>query len=282
MVALMVFSEVGDVSQAAHALGVSQPALSFQLKRIQEAFPYPLFAVSGKRKVLTAAGMQIAAEVKKQFLQWEDQKRALALRLAKIEEQHLRFAGRRELLLPLLGFDAPCKIDWVVTSSQDAVQGLRRHEFDLAVSARTEGTEDCVAKLFFESGLKLIVPRRWKVPRSSGWKLEDCLDLPVVAYGPQASYLGQVLEECGQKQNRVKIARSVEDWFSVVQMVHFGLGWAVIPESWGVLNAQVHEVPLATKTARQKIFLYVRKEDRKLAWFRQLEASLNSLRPEVL
>jgi len=61
---LLTFSfvaDMGNISRAAHALHLSQPAVSGQLKLLQESFGEPLYHRSGHGIALTPAGEQLAA-----------------------------------------------------------------------------------------------------------------------------------------------------------------------------------------------------------------------------
>ena len=278
--ALVAFARAGDVVSAAASLGVTQPALSFQLKRIESLMGMKLFATAGKRKVLTEVGRQLAEQTEQGLTRWRSQIQQIEERSQSLELQRLRIAGRRELLLPLLHLPFPGSIEWVSTSSAEAVEGLKAHRFHLAVSSKIPESADLVPKLLFTSRLKWIYPKAWgqasgQTGKSVRIRFEDCLSKPVIVYGLHHAYLNEALKSLGHPTYGLKVSRVVEDWFSVVEMVRYGLGWAVIPEAWEVHHPDVCEqlLPL-DELLTQKIYLFYRREDRSSKWLKSVESKL--------
>ncbi|WP_087687355.1 LysR family transcriptional regulator [Pandoraea sp. PE-S2R-1] len=70
-------AELGNISHAAEALHLSQPAVSGQLRLLQESFGEPLYRRDGRGIRLTAVGEQVAAYANKLR---QDYRQALALR----------------------------------------------------------------------------------------------------------------------------------------------------------------------------------------------------------
>ncbi|NDG85214.1 MAG: hypothetical protein EBX52_09300 [Proteobacteria bacterium] len=185
-----------------------------------------------------------------------------------LDDQKLRVAGRRELLLPMLSFPFPGQVEFIQCSSNEALKALREHRVDLAIAARTLDSGDLVAKVFFESGFKLIYPRGW---RSESGSTEGLKSRPVVIYGNHHAYLDDYLKWKGWRFRELKVSRIVEDWFSVVELVRLGLGWAIIPEGWEIHAREVMIETLLSETVpKQKIFLYHRKDDRSTPWLKRL------------
>jgi DNA-binding transcriptional LysR family regulator len=274
--AILAMEKSGDLSHAAKSLGVTQPALSFHLKKLEEQLGFTLFSFSGKRKVLTNLGRAYVEELKINLGALNNVQNKILKEARDLSLQKIRVAGRRELLIPFLPFPFPGKVEFLQMSSSDAVQALRDHQVDLAISARTVDSTDLLAKLFFESGFKIIVPKRWKL-KELNW--ETLKDRPAIAYGNHQAYLEEYLESQGAKVKDLTLSRVVEDWFSVVEMVRHGHGWAVIPEAWDLHTEQVESRLIeASVLERPKIFLFYRKEDRKSAWTQSLDEWLKRRR----
>ena len=184
-----------------------------------------------------------------------------------IEHQQLRVAGRRELLIPFLPFPFPGKLEFMQTTSNEAVEALKKHQVDLALSARLQNSADLVAKLFFESGMKVIYPKEWK-----RFDLDMVREKPVVAYGTHQAYLADYLKARKIPASEIQVTRVVEDWFSVVEWVKLGQGWALIPEEWKSHASNIEEIHISEKVIeKQKVYLFFRKEDRKSLWVKHLE-----------
>jgi LysR family transcriptional activator of glutamate synthase operon len=272
VMALLAFEQEGDLVKAAKLLQTSQPALSFHLKKLEAALDFPLFSVSGKKKVLTRMGKAYVRELQKMVRSYHHGSERILKEAQAIEHQMLRVAGRRELLISFLPFPFPGKLEFLQTTSNEAVEALKKHQVDLAISARLQNSADLVAKLFFESGMKVIYPKQWKK-----FDLDSILDYPVVAYGTHQAYLADYLKARKIPSSAIEVNRVVEDWFSVVQWVKFGQGWALIPEEWKTDSSEIEEIHISEKIIeKQKVYLYFRKEDRKSIWVKHLETWLEN------
>ncbi|MGZ3705177.1 MAG: LysR family transcriptional regulator, partial [Bdellovibrionota bacterium] len=64
---LISVAESKSFQDAAKRLGISQPAVSFQLRQLEACVPMPLFYLSGKRKVLTHYGQALYETAKRQI-----------------------------------------------------------------------------------------------------------------------------------------------------------------------------------------------------------------------
>ena len=58
-------AELKSVTRASEALFLTQPAISIQLKKLQEQFPQPLFEVIGRQLYITEFGQEVANYVEK-------------------------------------------------------------------------------------------------------------------------------------------------------------------------------------------------------------------------
>jgi DNA-binding transcriptional LysR family regulator len=274
--ALMAFEKEGDIVRAAQSLQVTQPAISFHLKKLEESLGFQLFSTSGKRKVLTKLGQAYVEEIKAVFLGFHLSQERISKQVQDLDHQKLRLAGRRELFIPFLSFPFPGQIELIQSTSLEALLALREHRVDLAVSAQTVDSGDLVAKLFFESNLKLVTPKKWKFNSKNEDELKN---MPVIVYGNHHAYLDDYLKGRDWKFGDLTVSRVVEDWFSVVELVKFGYGWAIIPEAWGIHTDQVQVHSLnANSVPKQKIFLFHRRDDRKTPWVSKLEEWLKDVR----
>jgi DNA-binding transcriptional LysR family regulator len=275
--ALLAFEREGDMVRAARSLGLSQPALSFQLKKLEESVGFPIFSFAGKRKVLTQLGQAYVEQIQEAYLAIHLSHKRISREAMELDRQKLRVAGRRELFIPFLPFPFPGQIEFIQSSSTEALKALREHRVDLAISAQSVDSGDLLARLFFESGFKLIYPRAWGSDLDRGVQLKT---RPVVVYGNHHAYLGDYLKWQGWRFQELQVSRIVEDWFSVVELVRAGFGWAIIPEGWGLHTREVLSQTLTEKLTenfqdefipRQKIFLFHRRDDRKAPWLGRLE-----------
>ena len=277
IMALLAFEQEGDMVRAAKLLQTSQPALSFHLKKLESNLDFPLFAISGKRKVLTKMGKSYVRELQKMMKSYQYGSERIFKEAQAVENQLLRVAGRRELLIPFLPFPFPGKMEFIQTTSNEAVESLKKHQVDLALSARLQDSAELVAKLFFESGMKVVYPKAWK-----NFNLNQIRERPVIVYGLHQAYLNEYLKAREISSLELRVSRVVEDWFSVVEWVKLGQGWALVPEVWESHSSEVEEVHISEKLIeKQKVYLFFRKEDRKTLWVKHLENWLDSREHQV-
>ncbi len=271
LLALVAFYEHEDMVHAANALGLSQPALSFQLKKLEETLEFELFTFQGKKKVLTRLGIEYVKCVQKNLFRLNEDTKHILKQAQNLESQHIRIAGRRELLLPLLSFTFPGTLEWIQTSSEDAMTLLRQRKIDLAVSAHVHESHDLISKVFFQSTMKLVHHKSLKLDRT---RLDQ---YPVVAYGAHSAYLREFASGMGLNFDALKIHRQVEDWFSVVELIRLRQGWGVIPQAWETHGQEMIEEPISEKIIpAQKIYLFFLKDERKSRWVESLEAWLKN------
>jgi DNA-binding transcriptional LysR family regulator len=277
--ALLAFARAGDLVGAAKTLNSSQPALSFHLKKLEEQVGVTLFAFSGKRKVLTKLGKEYALEVERMFQGYQTQSAQILKTAQNLATQTLRVAGRRELLIPVLPFPFPGSVEFILNSTQEAIVQLKNHQVDLAVSAGLPDSPDLIAKLFFDSRLKLVYHRSLKTRKGGSMigSVEWMKRHPVTVYGNHHAYLDEFLKPKAVAFSELKVARIVEDWYSVVECVRLTQGWAIIPEAWGVHGNQLEsEVLTDSQFLTKSVYLVFRRSDRKLPWVKLLETWLDS------
>jgi LysR family transcriptional regulator, low CO2-responsive transcriptional regulator len=162
---LDTFAEVArhaSVSAAAQALHITQPAVSMQLRQLEQALGVPLVQQVGRRIELTAAGTEL-------------ERLALAA-LAPLKDMDDAFASRRSLrrgtvdlavvstakyFIPMLlvafrrkhpGIDVRLRLD-----NREGVLGvLERNEVDLIVMGRAPDSIACVARPFASNPMAIV------------------------------------------------------------------------------------------------------------------------------
>lgn len=172
-----------SVSKAAERLFVTQPAVSMQLRQLEEAFGLALVEPQGRNIALTAAGEAFASYASAAMGQFRDLEALMAehvgLRQGRID---LAVVSTAKYFIPMLlmqfnkqfeGIDVKLNID-----NRDNILGLlTRNEADLVVMGRTPSHLDCIATAFATNPLGIVAPpnhplaRRKKLPFKA---LADC------------------------------------------------------------------------------------------------------------
>ncbi|WP_420475155.1 LysR family transcriptional regulator [Noviherbaspirillum sp. ST9] len=151
-----------SVSRAAELLGVTQPAVSMQLRQLEEAIGLPLLENTGRRIVLTDAGRDFqdyAIAAVAQLKQLDD---AMAERRGiKKGRVELAIVSTAKYFVPMLLVRFRRRfpdIDVVlrVHNRESVMNLLNRNEVDLAIMGRAPDTLDCIATAFADNPLGIV------------------------------------------------------------------------------------------------------------------------------
>ena len=133
----------GGLRQAAEKLHVSQPSISTQIRRLEEALGVKLFSRRGRSRVLTQAG-QLAFDYAEsifslgaEFLntvKLQDPSRQRAIRLTiGVEDSFPKFLSY-EILKPVMGLNPPVQLVCREGKSEDLLAELAIHRLDAVLS----------------------------------------------------------------------------------------------------------------------------------------------------
>lgn len=164
---IQTFMEVArqrSVSKAAERLFVTQPAVSMQLRQLEDAFGLALVEPLGRNIRLTAAGEAFLTYATNAMSQFKDLEALMAehvgLKKGKLD---LAVVSTSKYFIPMLlvrftrlhpGIDVQLNID-----NRDNVLGLMmRNEADLVVMGRAPNHLDCVATPFATNPLVVVAP----------------------------------------------------------------------------------------------------------------------------
>ncbi len=162
---IQTFMEVarqGSVSKAAERLFVTQPAVSMQLRQLEEAFGLALVEPMGRNIQLTAAGQVFLTHATTAMGQFKDLEALMedfiGLKKGRID---LAVVSTAKYFVPMLlvrfkrqlaGIEVHLQIE-----NRDSVLGmLARFEVDLVVMGRAPSHLDCVAEAFATNPLGIV------------------------------------------------------------------------------------------------------------------------------
>lgn len=259
--ALIVIAECPSLATASERLGLTQPALSMQLKKLQEQFAIPLFEFQGKRKVLTVYGRTIYTESKRLLSDFKLVFENVNRQFLEGTKLSLRIGGRRELLLKAqksLQFDG--KILFRALSSKTALQALLDRQIDIAISRLKPNSSELIAKEFFTDSPWLVTHKKWlknlNPQKITTDKLFIC-KTPLIIYTESGDLMQSWLNHLNLTTAELNIKYVCEDWLSILQMVESGQGYAIIPDSIKSNLEQVIHLPLPNPIVESVTYYFI-------------------------
>lgn len=162
---IQTFMEVArqcSVSKAAERLFVTQPAVSMQIRQLEDAFGLALIEPQGRNIQLTHAGQAFLAHAAAAMRQFKDLEATMAEHVGlKKGRMDLAVVSTAKYFIPMLlvqfnklfpGIDVQLKIE-----NRENVLGLMtRFEVDLVVMGRAPADLDCVATPFATNPLAIV------------------------------------------------------------------------------------------------------------------------------
>jgi DNA-binding transcriptional LysR family regulator len=204
--------------EAASKMGLSQPGITIQMRRLEELLPSPLFKLQGKRKVLTHYGQELYQLLSTHLDQLNTAFMDLNSKFQDDQSLSLRIAGRAEVLemiVPKLQFKG--KILMQNLSSQKANEALLDHKIDMAITYIKPSSFDIFSRELFKSRLYVIWHKKWK----------DFSQAPFIQYhSDQQNFPWNEILSVSSLDTRWVVT----EWSSVKSLVESGLGFSVVPE----------------------------------------------------
>jgi DNA-binding transcriptional LysR family regulator len=240
-------AEEENISRAAARLNISQPAVSRQIRDLEEEFGVALFDREHKGLKLTEAGQLALVHARKVLGQSKGMTKAMEAFRGEGKEESLRI-GYTSTALP--GFladglktfherhpDVQVQILEMTPSDQEAA--LQKGEIDLALlgSARPELKKKYRVEVIKKASLALAMPddhplAERKTIDLSTLENESFVCLDDQAFPGKKKMTEDACQEAGLSLGRMQIAKGFSE---LLGMVAGGAGLALIPESVGSL-----------------------------------------------
>ncbi len=182
---LLTFIEVaklGSISKAADKLCVTQPAISMQLKSLEDAFQIPLFYNSGRNIKLTQSGevflrnaINIIGEIKNLESEMEKHK---SLDDGELE---LCVVSTAKYFMPMLlvkfrEMHPKINIKMRIENRANTINILSRNETDLVIMGRVPIELDCIKKKFAPNPMAIIAPPNHSLVGKQKLQLKDLVE----------------------------------------------------------------------------------------------------------
>jgi len=233
----LLVADLQSFTAAARKLFMSQPAVSFQIKSLEEDLQVTLFQRGDKRLSLTPAGRLIYPEVKKMVTRYQKIKSGID-DMKGLKTGHL-VAGASttpgEYLMPLIVGEFRKVYPGITISLQVAGSGqvfrwLRDNEIDIGVTGSPATVSGIWCEPWVSDNLMLIVPPGHRWAGRGDLEADELLEEPFVlreqGSGTRRSF-EKKLAEIGIDADRIKVSMEMGSTRAVITAVQAGLGVAV-------------------------------------------------------
>lgn len=268
----VVFAEAKNIVAAAARLGITQPALSKQLRQLEAGMPGKIFLLQGRKKVLTPFGQDLYRRLQPRFANiGETVEEAWALH-ANAANACLRIAGRRGVLDRMAELGFPGSLHFQELANEAVVAAVTEGTAEIGIVHRLPSSaRDLVAKPLFEEEFQLVIPKKLlpAKPALSRELFKLLAALPCLAYKPEDEVLDSVGRYFGLSA-KLRLTRITESYASLTEMVEADLGWAVLP-GYLKISKSTWLIPLPPKALPERKFqLIYRPEYVRVKWFKEL------------
>jgi DNA-binding transcriptional LysR family regulator len=236
LIAFTTVLETGGFTRAAHALNLTQSALSHQIKTLEEQLGVEVFARIGKRTVLTQAGEILLKHATVVLRELSDARQAL-LELRDPSRGRLRISAAGYscyLLLPRILQEFKGEFPHVELSvsadyTGEAVQHLLEGLLDVAILVAPPPVRGLTLEQLAVDELFVIVPavHPWAHRRRVRWG--ELASQVLITYNKASQTHQLLLHRLTHEGTGAPETMEVREAEAVTEMVKVGLGVAVLP-----------------------------------------------------
>ena len=273
---LTLVVQLGSVTQAAHALGVTQSSVSHQIDRLRAITGDPLFVKSGRGIVATARAQALAHEAQHLLTQLQAFVHKGQFEPHRLNECFTIAANdlQRDLLLPALlerlHQDAPHVTLRVVASDVPSAEMLRAQDCQLVISPRPPDASDILHRRLFTDRYRVFFDAAVRSAPRSRKTYEAAQHVTVVYQGQRALDIDNGLKAQGVSRQFVTTLSSFSGIASFIKGTE---RLATLPNllSRGLLQG-LADAPVPVKTPEMPMYAiwHVRHQhDPVHTWLRQ-------------
>jgi LysR family hydrogen peroxide-inducible transcriptional activator len=259
---LVAVADEANFSRAAERLGVAQPSLSQQIKKLEGAVGRPLLDRLPKRVVPTQAGERLLAHARRILAEVSDAERQLAEGAGQVAGTVAvgaiptiapfvlpRVLRRMNERYP----DVEVRIVEDVTAR--LVDAVERGELDVAVISGPEGARALHVEKLAEEPLQLLVPAGHRLARRPAVTWAALARERFLVLHEMHCLSGQVSRVCERMRLRPPVVMRGAHLFTIGAMVSAGLGVSVVPTMMALEDrtGRCAYVPFARNPPRREI-----------------------------
>ena len=246
-------ARLGSITRGAGYVLSSQPAVSQQVRALEEEFEVNLFERNGPRISLSAAGRQLYeaampvvagmdrlpdtfAEQHRGEISGEFQIAAGRATAASVVPEYLkRFRERHPGI----------RVSVKTGTGRDRLAWLRAYEVDIVFGAMDVVPPDLLFRLTFPSRYVVITPEDHALAGRESVELAEVVEFPIIA--PAAGSYARRAAEVIVRRHRLAmdVVVEVDGWNVIKRYVEAGVGLSVVPELCLTDRDRVWRIPFA-------------------------------------
>lgn len=232
---LAVFADTGRVEETAKRRGVTQAAVSLQLRRLETEVGQPLFQTLGRRKVLTDFARDLCQLIAPP-LRDLDRKLAEVSRSSLSEEQRVwRVGCSPEVVARAIeALKFPGQRVFRILSEDALWNALEDDQIDFAIVPRRGALADVWGETpIFHDAVRFYAARMpEQAPKNRiEWitLLKNRLTTPVTAMTGAEHLIEEVSEKIGMDSSQIQWGDLADDWHAVRRLVEVRNSWSLVP-----------------------------------------------------
>lgn len=233
--------------RAARRLFISQPALSFDIRKFEEQLGVQLLERSNKAVALTNAGFVLLEEARRLLAQAAEVRR-IAERSAHGLAGRLRIGFVNSMLyrgLPeaVRRFEADHPAVEVVLREMNTIEqvhALQRLQIDLGFAHWGRFPAEVQSQMLFSEPFLCCLPAGHRLAKRRRIDLAALAREPFILFPRSVSphYHDQIIATCVEAGFSPQIRHEARLWQTVVTMVEFGMGIALVPAALGKMGGE--------------------------------------------
>ncbi|ABE29972.1 bacterial regulatory helix-turn-helix, lysR family protein [Paraburkholderia xenovorans LB400] len=257
--------------RAAKRLFISQPALSFDIRKFEEQLGVQLLARTNKTVSLTNAGQVLLGEARRLLLQASEAER-MTVRSAHGLAGRLRIGFVNSMLyrgMPqaVKRFEADypgVEIVLKEMNTSEQVHAIQRMQIDMGCAHWGNFPSDVISAPIFSEPFLCCLPAAHPLARKRKVDLQALAQEPFILFPRTVSphYHDLIIAQCVGAGFSPLIRHEARLWQTVVTMVGFGMGVALVPYTLRqVQDPRVCFLPLTGETLMSQVLLLRRSGD---------------------
>ena len=236
--AFLAVARLGHFTRAAAALHVSQPALTVQIKQLEQALGIRLFDRNNRRVSLTQAGRDLVAPLER-----------ISLDVASIVRHARDLSAHRHGVITVAALPsvAATVLPRAIRALSDGHQGIvvrvrdavasrvldlvKSGDVDLGIGSLIRPDPEIAHERLFTDRLCAFAPEDHPLARRRQIPLRDLRDCPLILTGLDTSVRQIIERTLAAERLPVQVAQEATYMTTAIGMVQAGLGIAILPES---------------------------------------------------